>query len=184
MRIRKITEGTIVDGDMKFEESYQLLLDEKEQGFDMEFHELIDLHRLLGKVVAPNNQGYYVPEEAKLLSSEPDDDAKHCPDYIEPPEIINPAPAIKTKGRMPKEAKANEPVTVKEKVMDAKSDAAKQKPLFQIERDVKEVIRHLPVYKTPLEFKDKCANDDIGRGKYSVEELKEYYLVTHSKVRW
>lgn len=165
MRIRKITEGTIVDGDMRFDESYQLLLDEKEQGFDMEFKELIDLHRLLGKVVAPNNQGYYVPGEVMLLSSEPEDDAKHCPDYIEPPEITDPAPVIKKGKTIPREPKVIEPV-------------------FRIERDVKDVIRNLPAYRTPLEFKDKCANDDIGRGKYSVEELKEYYLVTHGKLRW
>lgn len=75
-------------------------------------------------------------------------------------------------------------VIEKEKKELLKEIEPKVRSKKKVDQEIFNSINDMIHYHTPQQFKDACVAADIGRGKYSVNDLKEMYLETHPEVRW
>lgn len=69
--------------------------------------------------------------------------------------------------------------------MEAEKKQLERKLQKKINSDpLTEDIASLPDYGSYSDFKDMCSMMDIGRGKHSLQKLKEIYLKTHPNIKW
>lgn len=242
MKIKKITESALVDGNIQVNDTFQLIFEKDDTGIELDTAEFYGLHSLITDVLYP---GLFSNKAAPIAYEAQEEE---CPDYIEPPEVSKSMGAglepevVCEDGAcrlvLPEEDPEPEPEPIKKKkpakktkrdyskyismrgegvdpkeIMEAMSEdlgisnmtaenyyythvskaavpaVEKEKPVKErkvkkIDHSVWEAIDGLPSYASPQMFKDACAAADIGRGRYSVQDLKSIYLETHQQVRW
>ncbi|GEM_PF-2586105 len=72
-----------------------------------------------------------------------------------------------------------------ERTMEVEKKQLERKLQKKINTDpLTEDLASLPDYGSYSDFKDMCSMMDIGRGKHSLQKLKEIYLNTHPNIKW
>lgn len=232
MKIKKITETEIINGNIQVNDIFHIIFEDKDTGIQLDLVEMINLHELvISNLNYPNRSVPYEPETVLGAVNKYEElgDAAECPDYIEPleeiieskenltssedktkdkaQEVKKPTNMKKSKRDYSKYIKMYESGVDSQKIKKTIQDdlvilnitaeqyfyskvksKAKQEPEIgtKNEKDpaLFESIDSMPHYHSYQQFKDACAAADIGRGRYSIIDLKEIYLETHSTVRW
>lgn len=157
MRIRKIQEIISTEGVITKTQQYHLIIDEKDEGWELSTEELIQVKQIIEEALKLT--AYIAADFSKVLDLTAielvhDDQSADCQDYIEPPEISTHDEAIRF---LPNE--------ITESSVDKQPSKEKPENSSSIERDYKPYIDMMNLWKKPSDVIKKMESDlQIGNG--------------------